>query len=84
MSKKECKTITLEQAQFVKNEWHLVYLTEMNLVPSKEYFNEDFDYDFDEIKEIINKYGISPPSNHWYWNSDLKKQFTNVVKFNVK
>lgn len=60
--------ISLEEAQFIKNKWHHACLSALNLLPTKENYNKNFDLDYSDICNIINEYGIYPPKNHWYWN----------------
>lgn len=69
--------ITLEEAQFIKNKWHHACLTALNLLPTEENYNKNFDLDYSEICNIIREFNIYPPKNHWYWN--IKSDYTNNI-----
>ena len=70
LSKKEMK--------FVENDWHHACLTALNLKPSYDNMYNSFDYTFEEIQNVINKYGKFPDPTHYYWE-ELK--YIEELKF---
>jgi hypothetical protein len=69
--------ITLEEAQFIKNKWHHACLSALNILPTKENYNKNFNLDYLDIRNIIREYGVYPPKNHWYWN--IKIDYDNNI-----
>ena len=62
-----------KELKFVEDEWHHACLSALNLHPTNDNRYNDFDYTFEEIQSIINKYGKSPDKNHYYWE-ELKNR----------
>ena len=78
---RELIPISLEEAQFIKNKWHHACLTALNLLPTKENYNKNFDLilNYYDICNIIREYGVYPSKNHWYWN--IKENYVNLNNY---
>jgi hypothetical protein len=83
---KECKKLyrplielTLEEAYYVENKWQHACFSAYSIRPSKNsnYYHLDLQLTMEEIKDIINAYGIEPPESHWYW-SEVSMYMCNV------
>lgn len=84
---KECKkiyrpliTLSLDEAHYVENKWQHACFSAYNIRPSeiKKYDELDAELTLEEIKDIINAYGIEPPPTHWYWN-ELALYMYNII-----
>ena len=70
--------ITLEEAQFIKNKWHHACLSALNLLPTKENYNKNFDLNYSQIEKIIQEYGVLPPKTHWFWTINSYNYENNI------
>jgi len=84
---KECKKIyrplmklTLDEAYYVENKWQHACFSAYNIIPSEsnKYDEIDAELTLEEIKDIINAYGVEPPRAHWYWN-ELSLYMYNII-----
>ena len=55
------------EKKYIDDEWHHACLTALNLHPSDDNRYNDIEYTFEEIQNIIKKYGKYPDKNHYYW-----------------
>jgi hypothetical protein len=60
--------LTAKEKKYVISEWHHAKLSYFQLHPTEDNRYDDLDLTQAEIEEIIKRYGIQPPSHHWYWN----------------
>lgn len=72
--------LTKTQLKYVEDLWHHATLTYYNLVPSNDTRYNDMDLDLKEINEIINKYGVLPSKNHWYWSEYKLVKNNKMIK----
>ncbi len=54
--------------KFVEDDWHHAVLSHYGLFPTEDDTYNSFDFNDEEIIEIIKKYGIKPPSYFTFWN----------------
>lgn len=60
--------LSKKEMSYVEDNWHHAILTYFNLYPTYDNRYNDMDLSSKEIQDIINKYGIQPDADHWYWN----------------
>lgn len=69
---------------YVEDDWHHAILTLYNFVPSYDTRYNDFDYEGNEVLEIVIKYGVRTPK-YMRFNTDLTDdEFYKFALDNVK
>lgn len=75
---------------YIEDTWHHATLTANGLVPCDDWRYNDHDYEFKEMLNIIQKYGVKPPKNHGpFWNNyelpdECRKSDEELLKFAIK